>query len=177
MNIVISAAGKDWRGTENVTWMLVQGFRRRGHNVLVLCRPDSALQQRLIAENIEHAAVLGGLDLGPLSLWRCVRVLKRFRADVVLTQKDKDIRLSGVAARLVGVPVLVSHVTFFGMLAFTQMGNLFYDAASTVQSRASVFARWKWFHLRERRKQEAVYTIGPAERLIGQLRWLESVHP
>ncbi|HEY0305404.1 MAG TPA: glycosyltransferase family 4 protein [Longimicrobiales bacterium] len=111
MNIVISAAGKDWRGTENVTWMMVNGFRRRGHQVLVLCRPGSALQQRLIAANIPHAAVLSGLDLDPISLWRCTRALKRFRADVVITQKDKDIRLSGVAARLVGVPVLVSHVT------------------------------------------------------------------
>ncbi len=111
MNIVISAAGQDWRGTENVTWMLVNGFRRRGHNVLVLCRPHSALQQRLSAENIEHAAVLSGLDLDPVSLFRCRRILKRFGADVVLTQKDKDIRLSGVAARSVGIPVLVSHVT------------------------------------------------------------------
>lgn len=70
------------------------------------------------------------------------------------------------------VLVLVSHVAFFGLLAFTQMGNLFYDAASTVQSRASVFARWKWFHLRERRKQEAIYAIGAAERLLGFLDWL-----
>jgi ABC-2 type transport system permease protein len=68
--------------------------------------------------------------------------------------------------------VLASHVAFFGLLAFTQMGNLFYDAASTVQSRASVFARWKWFHLRERRRQEAIYTVGPAERLVGHLHWL-----
>ena len=111
VNIVLSAAGKDWRGTENVTWMLMHGFRRRGHNVLVLCRPDSALEQRLVAENIPHAPVLSGMDLHPLSLFRIVRVLKRFRADFVLTQKDKDIRLAGVAARMVGVPVIVSHVT------------------------------------------------------------------
>jgi ABC-2 type transport system permease protein len=70
------------------------------------------------------------------------------------------------------VLVLLSHVAFFGMLAFTQMGNLFYDAASTVQSRASVFARWKWFHLLERRRQEALYSIGPAERLVSHLHWL-----
>jgi hypothetical protein len=70
------------------------------------------------------------------------------------------------------VLVLLSHVAFFGMLAFTQMGSLFYDAASTVQSRASVFARWEWFHLLQRRKQEALYAIGPAERLIGRLEWL-----
>src|SRR5688572_21143043 len=41
--------------------------------------------------------------------------------------------------------VLLSYVLFFGSLAFTRMGNLFYDAASMVQSRASVFARWAWF--------------------------------
>ena len=69
------------------------------------------------------------------------------------------------------VLVLLSHVAFFGMLAFTQMGNLFYDAASTVQSRASVFARWEWFHLLQRRKQEAIYAIGPAERLVSHLHW------
>jgi len=70
------------------------------------------------------------------------------------------------------VLVLLSHVAFFGMLAFTQMGSLFYDAASTVQSRASVFARWEWFHLLQRRKQQALFAIGPAERLVGQLHWL-----
>lgn len=111
MNIVLSAAGHDWRGTENVTWMLLQGLRRRGHQVLVFCRPASALHERLLAERIHHAAVLSGLDLNPASLWRCVRALRRFRADALITQKDKDVRLSGVAARIIGVPVLVSHVT------------------------------------------------------------------
>jgi len=68
--------------------------------------------------------------------------------------------------------VLLSYVAFFGLLALTRMGNLFYDAASTVQSRASVFARWKWFHLLERRKQEATFAIGSAERLVNRLHWL-----
>src|SRR5438874_4754896 len=36
--------------------------------------------------------------------------------------------------------VLLSHVLFFGMLSFTQMGGLFYDAASAVNSRASIFS-------------------------------------
>ena len=70
------------------------------------------------------------------------------------------------------VLVLLSHVAFFGTLAFTRMGNLFYDAASTVQSRASVFARWKWFYLRQRRRQETLFAVGPAERFVSRLRWL-----
>src|SRR5688572_15834999 len=43
MKIVISSAERDWRGTDNVTWTLVTGLRRRGHEVLVLCRSDSLL--------------------------------------------------------------------------------------------------------------------------------------
>lgn len=70
------------------------------------------------------------------------------------------------------VLVLLSHVAFFGMLAFLGMGGLFYDAASTVQSRASVFARWKWFHLLERRRQEATWALGLAERAVNHLKWL-----
>jgi len=70
------------------------------------------------------------------------------------------------------VLVLLSHVLFFGCLAFTRMGNLFYDAASAMQSRGSVFARWQWFQVRSRRKEERAYALGLAERLANHLRWL-----
>ncbi len=50
--------------------------------------------------------------------------------------------------------VLLSHVLFFGALACTKMGNLFYDATSVVHSRASVFGQWEWFrHWQDRRRQ------------------------
>jgi glycosyltransferase involved in cell wall biosynthesis len=111
MKIVISSAGRDWRGTDNVTWTLVTGLRRRGHEVLVLCRPDSVLRNRLAAAHIPFAAILTGLDLSPLVLLRCARTLKRFGAQILITLKDKDLRQSAVAARMVGVPVLVCHGT------------------------------------------------------------------
>jgi glycosyltransferase involved in cell wall biosynthesis len=111
MKIVISSAGRDWRGTDNVTWTLVTGLRRRGHEVLVLCRPDSILRDRLAAQQIPYAAILTGLDLSPLVLLRCALTLKRFGAQIVITLKDKDLRQSAVAARMIGVPVLVCHGT------------------------------------------------------------------
>lgn len=64
------------------------------------------------------------------------------------------------------VLVLLSHVTFFGVLSFTGMGNHFYDAASTVNSRASVFSRWRWFHRREQRQRSAALEAGPVDRLV-----------
>ncbi len=111
MKIVISSAGRDWRGTDNVTWTLVTGLRRRGHDVLVLCRPDSVLRERLSEAQIPYAAILTGLDLSPLVLWRCARILKRFGAQILITLKDKDLRQSAVAARMIGLPVLVCHGT------------------------------------------------------------------
>ena len=48
--------------------------------------------------------------------------------------------------------VLLSHVMFFGFLAFTRLGGLFPDAASRVSSRASVWGQWEWFRAAARRR-------------------------
>ncbi len=49
--------------------------------------------------------------------------------------------------------VLLSHVLFFGRIALTGLGRPFYEAASTVQSRASAFARWDWWQRIEARRE------------------------
>lgn len=67
--------------------------------------------------------------------------------------------------------VLFSHVLFFGMLSFTRMGSPFYDAASEVSSRGSVFGRWGWFR-GKRRRSSAPGSRGLVERVINLLRWL-----
>src|SRR5262249_50926511 len=72
------------------------------------------------------------------------------------------------------VLVILSHVLFFGSLAFTRMGNVFYDAASAVQSRASVFGRWKWLRAWRRRRPETVSAPGLAERWAQRLGWLDA---
>jgi ABC-2 type transport system permease protein len=70
--------------------------------------------------------------------------------------------------------VLLSHVAFFGMLAFTRMGNLFYDAASALQSRGSVFGRWGWFRARKKRQPALDYSPGLLERFLENYTWLGS---
>ena len=76
-----------------------------------------------------------------------------------------------VFAAVFYVLVLLSHVAFFGLLSFTGMGNLFYDAASTVHSRASVFDRWRWFHRREQRQRSAALEVGPIDRFVNLPGW------
>jgi ABC-2 type transport system permease protein len=65
--------------------------------------------------------------------------------------------------------VLLSHSLFFGCLAFTRMGGLFYDAASTVQSRGSVFWQWTWFRAFQERKRKFDFAPGTVERIVGAL--------
>jgi ABC-2 type transport system permease protein len=68
--------------------------------------------------------------------------------------------------------VLVSHVLFFGALAATRMGNLFYDAASVVHSRASVFGQWEWFRHWQDRRRAFHYRAGWLEVLFRLFAWL-----
>lgn len=67
--------------------------------------------------------------------------------------------------------VLLSHSLFFGSLAFTRMGALFYDAASTVQSRDSAFWQWTWFRTRQHRRRRRAGR-GPIDRVADALAFL-----
>src|SRR5580704_2874080 len=62
--------------------------------------------------------------------------------------------------------VLLSNVLFFGFLAFTKLGNLYYEASSQVQSRASVWGQWEWFRASARRATRFSYRIGPIEKMV-----------
>lgn len=59
--------------------------------------------------------------------------------------------------------VLLSNTSFFGLIAFTRLGNLFYDTASAVQSRAAVESR---------RLPGGAFPHGFTEKFFGLLPWL-----
>jgi ABC-2 type transport system permease protein len=63
--------------------------------------------------------------------------------------------------------VLLSNVLFFGWICFNFSGGLFYEAFSTVQSRAGIFARWTWFRRWRRRHVHLDYGPGPVEKFFG----------
>jgi ABC-2 type transport system permease protein len=71
-----------------------------------------------------------------------------------------------VSAAVFFAAVLLSNVLFFGSLAFTFSGRFFYSASSAVQSRSSVFRRWRWFQMLQRQQQLAEGLPGRLERLM-----------
>jgi ABC-2 type transport system permease protein len=62
--------------------------------------------------------------------------------------------------------VLLSNVLFFGYLAFTRTGGLFYEAFSTSQGRESIFVRWRWFRLWREHRPSFDYPAGALERVF-----------
>ncbi|HLM65884.1 MAG TPA: glycosyltransferase family 4 protein [Longimicrobium sp.] len=106
MRIVLSNASYAWGGVHVVTEALAVGLQARGHDVTVFCRPDSPLQARL-AGKAPLEPVARGMDLSPLAIARTMAALRRHRPDVVLTLMEKDVRLTGPAARALGIPVVV----------------------------------------------------------------------
>lgn len=85
--------------------LLARGLQRRGHEVIVFCRPRSPLQQRLEAE-VCCEPILGGGDLHPATVARCMRALRRHGSEVVIANTVKDPRWTGVAARVLNIPVV-----------------------------------------------------------------------
>ncbi len=108
MRIVISNASTAWGGIHLVNEVLARGLTGRGHEVTVLCRPGSRLEERM-GEIVPVVPVVRGADLNPPALWRIRRALVRSRPDVVLTLMKKDVRLTAPVARWLGIPVVVRH--------------------------------------------------------------------
>ncbi len=65
--------------------------------------------------------------------------------------------------------VLLSHTLFFGSLAFTRFGALFYDTASAVQSRGGNGVKFHFF----RTRGENGNTTGLLEQVFSKFFWLD----
>lgn len=105
MRIVLSNASFSWGGVHVVTDALARGLQARGHSVTLFCRPDSLLEQRLRGV-VPTVPIVRGPDLEPIRIARIARALRRVAPDIVLTLMEKDVRLTALAARLLGVPVV-----------------------------------------------------------------------
>ena len=106
MRIAFSNASPKWGGVHVVTEMLANGLSDRNHQILLLCRPDSTLYERL-HHRFDTAPIVRGLDFNPVRIARIAARLRTFKPDVLVTFMEKDVRLSLPAARSLGIPTVV----------------------------------------------------------------------
>lgn len=89
---------------------LIEGLEQRGTECVLVCGRGSAIADRLRrrVSRLFEISMAGDLDLG--MIWRIRRIIKRERPDLVHlhSRRGADI-LGGLAARLAGVPVVLSR--------------------------------------------------------------------
>lgn len=106
MKVAFANSSRIWGGAEVMTAAFLNGLAGRGHEVTLLCRPRSPFIARLGPEISCHET-LGGFDANPWAVFRSARALARSRPDLLVTMTQKDPRTAGVAARLLGIPVVL----------------------------------------------------------------------
>jgi glycosyltransferase involved in cell wall biosynthesis len=111
MNILfINSIGKmKFGGGEK--WMLTAaiGLKNKGHTVFVGGKKKSLFLKTVSENGIELFPVNIGADLGPLATWRIARFLKHHNIQVLICNLNKDVRVAGLAARLVHTPLVLAR--------------------------------------------------------------------
>ena len=109
MNILFIDSSRTWGGGGVWLLQICEGLIALGHQITVICRPDSALTDRIRPTKVTlHTLPMTG-DFHPLSIYSIHRIIKSRRMDIVCANMEKELRLAGLAARWAGVPIVVSR--------------------------------------------------------------------
>jgi glycosyltransferase involved in cell wall biosynthesis len=95
-----------WGGQEIRVLTEAVELRARGHEVAILCRPESALALRARGSGLPVIPERMPFALDPRAVMRMAAHFRRWRARVVVTHSSIDSWCAGLAARLTRVPVV-----------------------------------------------------------------------
>ena len=101
-----SESSTGWGGQEIRIFTEVCWLRRRGHAVGLVVPPGSALGERAEKATVPVAWVPMPWALHPLAVARIAGWVRKQRVQVLVTHSSVDAWSAGLAARLVGVPVV-----------------------------------------------------------------------
>lgn len=105
MNIAFVNSTRKWGGVKSWTLDVAHGLALRGHHVRLVGRPgpfvDKALEKKLSAVGLRF-----GPDFNPALILKFVRMFMAQRTELVVVNVGKDMRTAGIAARLLGIPVV-----------------------------------------------------------------------
>ncbi|MDH4036899.1 MAG: glycosyltransferase [Candidatus Krumholzibacteria bacterium] len=91
-----------WGGAEVWLMDVMHGLAARGHTVTLACRPGTILEKNARAEGLDVVPVAMRSDFDPVVVANMVRLMRARDIDVISTNMDKELRFSGLAARLAG---------------------------------------------------------------------------
>jgi glycosyltransferase involved in cell wall biosynthesis len=105
MNICFVNSTNKWGGVKSWTLDVARGLADRGHDILIVGRPgpfiDKARETGLDALGLSF-----GPDFNPLRIFGFLKLFKTLRIDLVVVNVGKDMRCAGIAAKMLGIPVV-----------------------------------------------------------------------
>jgi len=79
------------------------GLERRGHHVWIVTHPDCRFT-RSTESRLKLIPKRLGMDFNPLAIGFLIRLIRKNRIDLVVTNIQKELIAGGIAARLCGIP-------------------------------------------------------------------------
>jgi glycosyltransferase involved in cell wall biosynthesis len=105
MNICFANSTNKWGGVKSWTLDVARGLSDRGHDILIAGRPgpfiDKAGEMGLDALGLSF-----GPDFNPLRILGFIKIFKDRKTDLVVVNVGKDMRTAGIAAKILGIPVV-----------------------------------------------------------------------
>jgi len=93
-SIMIYGGGEVWMVTA------AKEFIKKGHNLTIICKPDSGLEKYANKNGIRVIPLRIGGDINPVTIIKLSRIISKNKIDIILTNTAKELRLSGVASKL-----------------------------------------------------------------------------
>jgi glycosyltransferase involved in cell wall biosynthesis len=105
MNICFVNSTTKWGGVKSWTLDVAKALADRGHAVLVAGRPGPFID-KAGEMGLEATGLSFGPDFNPLRIFGFLRLFKARGIDLLVVNVGKDMRTAGVAARILGIPVV-----------------------------------------------------------------------
>ncbi len=132
-------------------WMLTaaKGLSERKHNVFIASKKNSILLNKAKQKSIKTVAFNIRSDFSPCNLYLISRFLKKNKIDVLICNLNKDVRVAGLAAKLVKTPLVIAR---HGMLLCGKklkhkitLLNLVDTILTNSQSVKNIYKTYGWF--------------------------------
>jgi glycosyltransferase involved in cell wall biosynthesis len=114
MRLLAVNSTRIWGGAEVFFQILCTAMADRGHEVTLVCHPDSELRRRIIGDDrIRIAPLAIRAELNYFRSLQLATILHDVRPDVLLAHRPKDVKISSVARWLAkGMPIV--HLKLYG---------------------------------------------------------------
>lgn len=106
-NILFINSIRMWGGAEVWLMDVMHGLQDRGHQVTLVCRPETILEENATAEGFDVVPIKMRSDFDPVVIWKMWRLMKRKDIQILCTNMDKELRFGGIAAKLAGVKAVI----------------------------------------------------------------------